>query len=30
MGKGDALLSKIHNGPYKLLFEMMIAKNFTL
>ena len=25
-----ALLSKIHNGPFKLLFEMMIAKNFTL
>jgi hypothetical protein len=28
--KRDALLSKIHNGPFKLLFEMMIAKNFTL
>ena len=24
------LLSKIHKRPYKLLFEMMIAKNFTL
>jgi hypothetical protein len=28
--KRNALLSKIHNGYFKLLFEMMIAKNFTL